>query len=539
MVDRNQKSIVIVGGGIAGLTVATLLAEQNFSVTILESSDHIGGLAKSIRTPEGYPTEHSIRIYHDFYHCYFDILKRIKTNQGTVLDNLASVAQYYHTSGTGELYLPKAKKFSSDIWRIPNMFKFIYFLMKYRNIKFNDIVRILKADSLYRLSEESIKNKLNNTTVEQLFKLTEDDVAFKNTIISLLVIAAGAGEDSAAEFAVELLNLLKPTSNLYMMNGPTSERVFDPWADHLTSMGVKIRYNSHMFDFDIVDNKIAKLYLDSGEIVQADEYVFATSALQVKKIFSGKLAPYYEENKGSTFECDWSDGAQFYLSELPKTINKNKMFKPGVLQGYLDSPWRLVGIIQGEDFWHDVSLPQGCKYVFSVAYTDVNKKGVIYGKPFIECSQEEIKDELLLQCGFQDLSVVIDWRISFGINFMDNQTYQSSLNQLPPHCAHQQEQGDWILSYTPILIPKPGYYALAPDAKTKIDNLFLAGQYCNTTMTIPTMEKAAESGFLAAMAIADKHQLNGLIKRPFKNFNTREHTITRHVDMWIKSLFKK
>lgn len=539
MSNTKQKTIIIVGGGIAGLTTATLLAEQNFKVTILEASEQAGGLAKSIRTPEGYPTEHSIRIYHDFYRCYFDILRRIKTDNGTVLDNLTSVAQYYHTNGPGELFLPKSAKFSSSIWRMPNLFKFIHFLMKYRNINFNDILRILKASSIYRRSEKTIKTQLDNVSVKEFFGLNENDEAFKKTIIALLIIAAGAREDSAAEFAIELLNLLNPSENLYMLNGPTSERLFDPWEKYLKKLNVDIIYNARIVDFNITDNTVDKLFLETGEIVQGDEYVFATSVLQTKELFHGKLSSYYNLEQQNIFQCDWSDGAQFYLSDLPKLSKKHKMFKPGVLQGFLDSPWCLVGIIQGENFWNNVQLPQGCKYIFSVAYTEVNTNGMIYGKPFLECTKEEIKNELLAQTEFQDLSVILDWRLSFGIKFMEDKIYQNQLATLPPHCAHHQQNTDWILSFTPIFTPNPGYYSLAPSAKTKLANLFLAGQYCQTTMTIPTMEKACESGFLAAMAIAEKYQLKNAIKRPFNDFNDREHSILRHIDMWVHSLFKK
>src|SRR5580692_9284572 len=40
------KKVLIVGGGFTGLTAALRLsAEKNYSVTLVESSDHLGGLA--------------------------------------------------------------------------------------------------------------------------------------------------------------------------------------------------------------------------------------------------------------------------------------------------------------------------------------------------------------------------------------------------------------------------------------------------------------------------------------------------------------
>jgi phytoene dehydrogenase-like protein len=43
----NEEEIVIIGGGIAGLTAATFLARAGESVTILERSSELGGRART------------------------------------------------------------------------------------------------------------------------------------------------------------------------------------------------------------------------------------------------------------------------------------------------------------------------------------------------------------------------------------------------------------------------------------------------------------------------------------------------------------
>jgi len=44
------KKILIIGGGFTGLTAAWRLSEdRNFSVTLIESSDQLGGLAAAFR----------------------------------------------------------------------------------------------------------------------------------------------------------------------------------------------------------------------------------------------------------------------------------------------------------------------------------------------------------------------------------------------------------------------------------------------------------------------------------------------------------
>ncbi|MBC8277677.1 MAG: FAD-dependent oxidoreductase, partial [FCB group bacterium] len=49
MTENNQKPILIVGAGIAGLTTAHLLAKAGKNVIVVEMEDTIGGLARSFR----------------------------------------------------------------------------------------------------------------------------------------------------------------------------------------------------------------------------------------------------------------------------------------------------------------------------------------------------------------------------------------------------------------------------------------------------------------------------------------------------------
>ena len=43
-----MKKVIIIGGGITGLSTAWRLSENNFEVNILESDKFIGGLAKTV-----------------------------------------------------------------------------------------------------------------------------------------------------------------------------------------------------------------------------------------------------------------------------------------------------------------------------------------------------------------------------------------------------------------------------------------------------------------------------------------------------------
>src|SRR5688500_2462907 len=48
-----MPKVVVVGGGVAGMTVAHELAERGFKVVVLERRDVLGGKARSIEVPPG------------------------------------------------------------------------------------------------------------------------------------------------------------------------------------------------------------------------------------------------------------------------------------------------------------------------------------------------------------------------------------------------------------------------------------------------------------------------------------------------------
>ena len=43
-----MKKVIVIGGGITGLSAAWRLSENGYKTTIIESEEQIGGLAKSI-----------------------------------------------------------------------------------------------------------------------------------------------------------------------------------------------------------------------------------------------------------------------------------------------------------------------------------------------------------------------------------------------------------------------------------------------------------------------------------------------------------
>src|SRR6202142_1823154 len=109
------KRVIILGGGIAGLSAAHELIERGFSVEIFERRSIAGGKARSIEavnpvrfgaTPSGHaprrpgraarrglPGEHGFRFFPGFYRHVVDTMRRIPFGARTVADNLVDTTQ--------------------------------------------------------------------------------------------------------------------------------------------------------------------------------------------------------------------------------------------------------------------------------------------------------------------------------------------------------------------------------------------------------------------------------------------------------------
>ncbi|NED51155.1 twin-arginine translocation pathway signal protein, partial [Micromonospora aurantiaca] len=63
--------------------------------------------------------------------------------------------------------------------------------------------------------------------------------------------------------------------------------------------------------------------------------------------------------------------------------------------------------------------------------------------------------------------------------------------------------GSGVTNDTPLFIQQPGSWKLRPESKTKIPNLFLAGDWVKTPINVTTMEGANQGGRKAVNALLD------------------------------------
>ena len=183
---------------------------------------------------------------------------------------------------------------------------------------------------------------------------------------------------------------------------------------------------------------------------------------------------------------DWMVGIQYYLRK-PVEITKGHIT-------FCDSPWALTALTQGQ-FWSDRDFQRdyGNGEVVDCLSVDVSNwdaPGVLFGKPAKQCTRPEIAQEVLAQIRLHPTAaaelpdeVVHSWFLDPGVQW-DAAAGRNT-------------------NATPLLVNTVGTWDKRPTSRTRIPNLFLAGDYVQTNIDLATMEGANESARTAVNALLD------------------------------------
>jgi monoamine oxidase len=78
---KKDQRIIIVGGGLSGLTLSYLLSKQKIFATILEASNRLGGRIKTIKGENDTPLELGATWFSDMHHNLISLLNELELNK--------------------------------------------------------------------------------------------------------------------------------------------------------------------------------------------------------------------------------------------------------------------------------------------------------------------------------------------------------------------------------------------------------------------------------------------------------------------------
>ncbi|MBA3541949.1 MAG: FAD-dependent oxidoreductase [Deltaproteobacteria bacterium] len=498
-------TVIVIGGGIGGLTAAHELVERGFQVTVYETRAAWGGKARSQPVAgtatggrEELPGEHGFRFYPRFYRHVIDTMSRIPSGTGMVVDHLRATTEAAIALVDDYTWYRFARK------RIDTPYSLVEALeIFFQNLDFDDqdvVVFTLKLLEFATSCEARRLGEYEQLSWWEFLQAGHYSTKFQNQLraIPRMMVAMDAQKGSARTVGSTTLQLLGDfayvgAQNDRTMGGPTTKMWIDPWTSHLAARGVTLHAGTSVLGLDVTAGKVSGIQLAGGGTATADYYVLAApidGAIQLLAASPGVTAidPVLATLATQRVDAlvEWMVGIQFYLYE-DLSLVRGHMFFP-------DSPWALTSISQPQ-FWRDLGLFRrvfgdgSVGGLISVDISEWNTPGKFILKTAKECTPAEIAAEVWGQ-------------LKSALNGLGATVLTDDLL----HSWHLDDDVDYSAGTPPtnasrLLVHPPGSWSVRPEAVTAIPNLVIASDYVRTHTNIASMEGACEAGRRAANGI--------------------------------------
>lgn len=277
-----RPTAAVVGGGIAGLTAATGLAERGVTVTLFERDDHLGGRVGgwADRLPDGTGVTMS-RGFHAFFRQYYN-LRSLLTRTDPRLDRLTPLADYplLDAQGRTDTFagLPRTPPWNAlaFAWRSPTFTP-------------RDLVRIngRGALPLATVSVPETYRRLDETDAASFLDAINFPDAAKHLAFEVFSRSffADPRELSAAELATMFHLYFLGSSEGLVFDVPTEpfpQALWDPLAGYLTDRRVTIRTGTAVASLDRTSDGFAVTTADAS--AHFDSVVLACDVRGLREI---------------------------------------------------------------------------------------------------------------------------------------------------------------------------------------------------------------------------------------------------------------
>ncbi|MFO0948615.1 MAG: FAD-dependent oxidoreductase [Planctomycetota bacterium] len=502
-----SHDVLILGGGVAGLSAAHELIERGFRVTVLEMGCRPGGKARSLPVPgsgignrKDLPAEHGFRFIPGFYKHIPDIMARIPVPGGTVADQLVAAQhiQIARSGGNAALFAPA--KFPTNLADIVQAFRFFHefycnFGIPKQEVKFF-IERLL---TLMMSCPDRRFAEYEKTSWLTFIDARNKSLAYQKYLaygLSRSLVALDPDRLSTRTGGYILLQFLfdfslRPDVAMdRVLNGPTSDVWIDPWITYLRRRGVNYLENVRIDAIDFQRNRIQAISTSgrSGSAThRADHYIAAIPVEVFQSLLTLDMLVADPQLRGLRhLTTSWMTGVLFYLKRNLPIVDGHT--------NYLDSEWALTSISQPQ-FWSpqfdlagygDGTTPG----ILSVIISNWERRSNFSGKKASESTPQELVDEVWRQ--------VKEHQNAGGMVLHDNDLARSFISP----SVHYDPVVGWT-NHEPLLINTVDSWKNRPEAKSSIPNLFLASDYVRTKTDLATMEGANEAARLAVNALLD------------------------------------
>ena len=417
--------VIVLGGGVAGMSAAHELIERGFEVVVLERRDIAGGKARSIPVIDDgdgtsghqladtgvasiehrLPGEHGFRFFPGFYKHVIDTMRRIPSFDGRkVADHLVPTTRVGFTQYGKPTFLvpaifPQTPGDAGTVLRdILLVFGPITDLTPDDLAFFGArIWQILTSCQERRLGEYERTSWWEFVGAEQRSASYQKFLAAGITRSLVAAKARKASTRTIGDMFVQLmLTILNPTagSTDRVLDGPTNLVWIDPWLQLSRIERRAVSRNDAEVEEILCDKVritgVAVRHGDRRTVVHGDHYVAALPLERIAPLVNDRMLdadPTLANLRALAPNVEWMNGVQFYLHRDVPTAHGHVI--------HIDTEWALTSISQLQ-FWRNVPPElfgdSDVHGILSVDVSDWTAPGSD-GRPAMQCSREEVVRE--------------------------------------------------------------------------------------------------------------------------------------------------
>jgi zeta-carotene desaturase len=437
--SSSSPDVLIIGGGLAGLSAAVELTSRGHSILLLEQKQHFGGRTYSFIHPEtGDEVDNGQHLMMGCYHStlkYLETIGRISLVE--VQSNLSIVFRESNKSPSLFQTVP-----------LPAPLNVLVGLLRLQSLSFSHRLAMLRVGiELVRRNPEKNKHLQSITVAEWLRELKQPE---ENRKYLWDIIAIGALNDSTDRISAALfVKVLKSAffgsrfnSSMVIPKKGLSTVLIDGAVSYVQKRGGRVLKNNSIKQISDIVSSISSVELESGEVITPKAVISAVPYFDIPRLF---------KDPGS---IGLTDMDQFISSPI---ITIHLWFDAHFMQE------QFVALIGSPIHW-------------------VFNKSKIYGR-----EDEGLMYLALVVSGAHDL---VEKEKDELVNIAHHELKRFYPSASVAKVIHSLVIKEKRATFS----PKVGLEQFRPQHKTTVQNLFLAGDWTDTKLPA-TIEGAVQSGY--------------------------------------------
>ncbi len=429
--NGDKPKVLIIGGGLAGLTAAKRLVDRGFQVRILEKRPIFGGKVSAWKDDEGDWIESGTHCFFGAYDVLYDLMREIGTYHAVLWKEHQLT---YTLDGGGS--------FTFGTWDLPSPLHLLPAIVRNGYFSFGEMAAFARSLVPLALQKQKYAPTQDHLSfaqwaVQRRFGVRLMEKMFRPMALALKFIPP---EEISAKIILDVTETfyrLPEASCMGFLKGSPQEYLHQPLVDYSAKRGALFQTGAAVDELLFDGRKIRGVQLRTGEILDADYYLSALPIHNLQKVMPQNLR-----------RCD-----RFFSN--------------------LD---RLEGVpVISVQIWYDREItpidnvlfsPDGLIPVFANLAQTTPEYRALRGEPFAGKSRMEFcvaPARELLGLGNEEIVRMVDRcvRANFPKSSSGAAILKSTVVRIPQS----------------VYAPLPGMEQFRPTQVTPVSNLFLAGGF--------------------------------------------------------------